>query len=424
MLLNMYKTAMGLSAPILALYLKSRASRGKEDPARAHERRGAPLMPRPSGMLVWCHAASVGESISLLSVVEKILSDYPHARVMVTTGSVTSAGVMASRLPTGAFHQYIPVDHPEWVEGFLNHWKPDVVLWSESELWPNMLSAIRDRAIPAVLLNARMSEKTYRRWLWVQPVIARILSVFDLCLAQNAAEARRLNRLGARMVRVSGNLKYAAVPLPVDRVALQQLSGAVGARPVVLWASTHKGEERIAAALHNRLKNPFPDLLTIIAPRHPVRGEEIANLVLAAGLSVALRSKGDAITPLTDIYLADTIGEMGLLYALCRNVVVGGTFADVGGHNPIEPAQAGCLVFFGPVQYNFITIMEDFRDARAVIEVASEQELEVKLLDALRAPGDYAAVSSAARELTLARASVLDEISGLLHPYLEKAVAA
>lgn len=415
MLLGLYKTAMNLSTPLLLSYLQKRTKRGKEDATRAHERRGNPTLPRPPAPFVWFHAASVGESLALLAVIDKMLNDYPAVSVMVTTGTVTSAKLMADRLPRRAFHQYVPVDHPQWTEKFLDHWHPDLVVWSESELWPNILFGIKSRRMPAVLLNARMSEETFCKWRFAKGMIAEMLSTFDLCLAQNEAEAQRLVKLGAKAVTVSTNLKYAAAPLPFDTEKLAAMEKETAGRDVVLFASTHAGEEEIALRVHAKLKEKHPRLLTIIVPRHPKRGEEITKL--ASGFAVSLRSKNEAVEK-CDVYIADTLGELGLFYRLCKTVIMGGTFADVGGHNPIEPAQFGCVIFAGPQTYNFITITEDFQKQNALVCVKDENDLAEKLQAALENPQGFAAMGKAAAVWANEKSHVVDDVAASLTPFM------
>ncbi|MDP2205715.1 MAG: 3-deoxy-D-manno-octulosonic acid transferase [Alphaproteobacteria bacterium] len=423
MLLGLYKIAMQASAPLLEAYLQKRSRAGKEDPARAHERRGRPQLPRPAAPLVWFHAASVGESLSLLALVTRVRRDYPLASVMVTTGTVTSAALMAQRLPEGAFHQYLPVDHPAWVAGFLDHWRPDAVFWAESELWPNMLSAAHARGIPAVLLNARMSQESFKRWRYARGAIKQVLGAFTLCLAQNKAEAERLRALGGGDVRVSANLKYAAASLPYDAAVLAEMRARRAQRPAILWASTHAGEETRAFALHQTFCATQPDFLTVIVPRHPARAGEIMAEAATLGISVARRSSGQDIPAGGGIYLADTMGELGLFYRLCPFVVMGGTFADIGGHNPIEPAQAGCTVFWGPVGYNFLTVLDDFRAAQALVEVADEKELVQKITAALQSPQEWQIYGVRAAAMTAEKATVLDGIMADIAPVLQSALA-
>lgn len=418
MLLAFYRLVFRGLGPLLGVYLKRRLRRGKEEEGRLPERRGEASRARGEAPLVWCHAASVGESLSLLSIVQKISELYPAFQILVTTGTVTSARLMRQRLPANALHQYMPLDHPAWVEKFLNHWRPGLVIWSESELWPNMLLGVKKRSIHGALLNARMSEKSFRRWSLAKGTAGEVLSVFNLCLAQNSAEAGRLSALGARDVRIAVPLKYAADPLPHDAEKLLALKKKCGTRKTILWASTHPGEEDIALDTHRKLVAFFPGFLTIIVPRHPERGTDIELLAQKRSLATTRRGNGGEIKEKTDIYIADTLGELGIFYRLCKNVVMGGSFADIGGHNPIEPARLGCLIFFGPSSHNFSSILEDFRAAGAVVEIADN--LTEKLKDALEQPERYAQVAENARRLAEEKAKAADSLIDTLGPFLEK----
>jgi len=420
MLVFAYKNLMKRSTPLLEAYLSYRMRKGREDPLRFPERRGRPSKERENAPLVWFHAASVGEAQSLLVLIQRMLDDYPNIQVMVTTGTVTSASLLAERLPSRAFHQYMPVDHPDWTENFLDHWRPDMVIWSESEFWPNMLMGIQERSIPAVLLNARISRKSFFLWHLARGAIGQMLGTFQLCLGQNQAEVVRLRRLGASDVRVSGNLKYAAVPLPCNEEKLEILKNIIGSRPLVLWASTHQGEEEIAFRVHKELGKSVPKLLTIIVPRHPQRGGMISGLAELEGLSVVCRSKGRLPQKTDDLYIADTLGELGLFYRLSRVCVLGGSFMPVGGHNPIEPAQLGCQIFYGPHIFSFISICEDFENLSAVLRVENEDVLVRNLVLALRDPEHFSAMSAAARDWTQRQAHIVDETSDLLAIFTNK----
>lgn len=288
----------------------------------------------------------------------------------------------------------------------------------ESEFWPNLLGAVKARGIPAALVNARMSQASFRRWKRIPRIAEKLLAVFHACLAQNAAEAERLRVLGAKDVIVSGNLKYAAAPLPDDEAARGLLQKTAAGRPMVLWASTHAGEEDMAGRVHARLRETAPDVLTVIVPRHPARGADIAQKLSSAGLKVAARSTGALPENDTDIYLADTLGELGLFYRLCPTVVMGGTFADVGGHNPIEPAQLGAVIYCGPELYNFLSIRDDFRAAEAMIEVADETALASALAARLENPAASDAIGANASAWTSRQYAVLDRVYDALAPVL------
>ncbi len=420
MILSLYRTLLWPAAPVLRHVLARRLARGKEDAARLGERMGRPSLPRPQGAVVWLHAASVGESLSLLSLIEALREQRPDLALVLTTGTVTSARLMAARLPAGVIHQYMPVDHPRWVASFLDHWRPDAVLWSESEFWPAILDEVRRRGIPAALVNARMSVRSYTRWCRVRGFAKKVLSVFTVCLAQTAREAGQLRDLGARSVDVVGNLKYAARPLPDQAEARVALEEATRGRPLLLWASTHPGEDEIAAATHVALACAVPGLLTVIVPRHPARGDAIAADIALRGLRVAQRSQGALPVAATDVYVADTLGELGVFYRLCPTVVMGGTFADIGGHNPIEPAQLGAVVVCGPELYNFSAIRDDFAAAKAMIEVKDPWSMVPILRDRLQNPAQYDAIQQAALALTGQQAHVLDRIIAALADVLPR----
>ncbi|MCZ6861399.1 MAG: 3-deoxy-D-manno-octulosonic acid transferase, partial [Alphaproteobacteria bacterium] len=336
MIYRLYIAVTNLAGPVFRLVLAIRRARGKEDRQRIGERFGRPGHDRPEGALIWVHGASVGESLSILPLIERLIADRPDLNVVVTTGTVTSAILMSRRLPNGAFHQFVPIDRRAEVRRFLGHWRPDLALWLESELWPILLTEISARGTPIVLLNARMSRRSFARWRrW--PGFARfVLTRFALCLAQSEADAERLAGLGAPSPACPGNLKFASPPLPADEQTLSRLRAEVSNRPVWLAGSTHPGEEEIIADAHKRLGERFDDLLTIIVPRHPGRGPEIARELAMGGLETALRSSGDAIALGTAIYVADTMGELGLFYRLAEVVFIGGSLVPHGGQNPIE----------------------------------------------------------------------------------------
>lgn len=418
--MGLYRILTDLTAPLIALYLRVRRARGREDALRFSERLGHASAPRPKGYLVWCHAASVGEAMSVLALIRAIRETQPRWSVLLTTGTVTSANLVRSRLPHGVIHQYVPVDRWPYVTRFLDHWKPDMGLWVESELWPNMLAALKERKVPAALLNGRMSEKSYRRWRLIPGGARRMLEVFDLGLAQTGSEANRFAALGLKDVRAIGNLKFAADPLPCDDAALARLKEQIATRPVWLMASTHEGEEEIALRAHKKLALHRPDLLTIIAPRHPARAATILELVAKENLSVAARSLGQDVTANTSIYLADTMGEMGTFYRLCPLVCLAGSFTW-GGHNPIEPAQLGCTILFGPRMDNFLVMADDILAHGAARQLADEDELSETLAFMMENTQESDRLAAAARNWAQAKQNVLAETLQLLAPLFKRA---
>ncbi len=371
--LKLYRGLSRAAEPVASLALKRRLRAGKEDPDRVGERQGLAGRERPEGELLWVHGASVGESLSVIPLVRRLQDARPGCSFLVTTGTVTSARLMAERLPERAFHQYVPLDHPDFVARFLDHWRPDGAIFVESEFWPNLILAARERLRWMALVNGRISPRSFEDWKRQPNAIKYILSSFDVIIAQDRQNAERLAALSAKDVATLGNLKNAAPPLPADADEFIALRDAVGARPVWLAASTHPGEEETVIAAHDLLRADFPDLLTIIAPRHPQRGGDVA--ALAQGRALARRSAGETITPHTAVYIADTLGELGLFYRLGEIAFVGGALTPKGGHNPLEPARLGSAILHGPHIFNFTETYADIRAVGGAALVRNEREL-------------------------------------------------
>ncbi|MGL4634980.1 MAG: 3-deoxy-D-manno-octulosonic acid transferase [Beijerinckiaceae bacterium] len=368
-----YGGVSSLLYPAVRPLLNSRRKKGKEDAVRLPERKGIASLPRPEGVLIWLHGASVGEVISLLPIAEHFTSKGVH--VMVTSGTVTSAEVAARRLPKGAFHQFVPLDLPAYVKRFLDHWKPDIGVFAESELWPNLVHAAQKSGTHLVIVNGRMSERSFNRWKRLPSFITSMLSRFELVLAQTEADGDRLRLLGAPRVQTIGNLKYDVTPPPADAAKLAALSAATKGRPVFVAASTHPGEEEQVAEAHRIAKAAVPGLLTVLIPRHPGRGAEVAELVFKTGLSVARRSEGALPDIHTDIYVADTIGELGLFYRLSSLSYLGGSLVMRGGQNPIEPAKLGNGILYGPNVHNFTEVFEALATAKGAFMVQDADAL-------------------------------------------------
>lgn len=390
----LYRGLTGALAPAVPALLHSRVRRGKEDPRRLAERHGVSSLPRPSGTLIWIHAASVGESMAAVTLVLRLL-EKPARSVLVTTGTVTSAELMGQRLPPRAFHQYVPVDVIGSVTRFLDHWRPDLALFVESELWPNLLLETRRRNISLALVNARLSPRSFAGWQRLPGFARRVFSVFDVCLAQDEAVAHRLTGLGARNVRVGGNLKADAPPLPADESVLASLRAAIGARPVFLAASTHAGEDD--AVLDSARAVKQFEALTIIVPRHPERGPDIEALAQMRGFSCLRRHNAALPTSETDVYVADTVGELGLFYRLARAAFLGGSLIPHGGQNPLESARLSVPVIAGPHTANFEDIYRLLFDAQGCGRIGSAGQLSQTARDFLRDPAEARRIGELAR---------------------------
>jgi 3-deoxy-D-manno-octulosonic-acid transferase len=414
----LYRGATAAAAPLIRLLLARRLRAGKEDPARCAERFGQATRARPPGPLVWVHAASVGESLSVLALIERLAAKRSDMALLITTGTVTSARLMEQRLPPRAVHQYVPVDRLSWVRRFLDHWRPGLALWVESEFWPNLLGELADRHIPLVLVNARVSARSYAGWRRLPGTIRQLLDHFDVCLAQSEADRDKLLALGARRVRLPGNLKFAAAPLPADETALATLRASLGTRRRWLAASTHPGEEAIIAEAHRRLRSRFPDLLTLIVPRHPARGPEIARALAESGLTVTLRSRGEAPDG-AEIHVADTVGELGLFYRLAPIAFMGGSLVAHGGQNLLEPAKLGCAVLHGPDMANFAAIVEEML-AEDATEIAGDAESIAAAVGRMLADdGLRARRAAAAAAIARRKDDILDAVMDELAPYLD-----
>ncbi|KDP94792.1 3-deoxy-D-manno-octulosonic acid transferase [Brevundimonas sp. EAKA] len=408
--------------PLAPRLLDARAHRGKEDPARVDERLGFTRAERPAGDLVWLHGVSMGETLSLLPLVERFVKTRPDLTVLVTSGTVTSARILAERLPKGAIHQYAPVDGPGVVARFLDHWRPSLAIFVESELWPNMLLEAHRRGVKLALVSARITEKTVEGWARF-PASARALTgVFDLVLPQDQASGERLERLGARIDGLV-NLKLAGDALPLDAAAFSRLSAAIGDRPVVVAASTHEGEE---IAIVRALDKLADRACLILAPRHPERGPHIATALQREGVAFAMRSRGETIGRDTDVYLADTLNEMGLFLRLADVVVMGGSFAPalglpaVGGHNPLEPARLARPTITGPDASNWATVTSALAQAGGLVLVQAPWDLPGAVEPLLADPAAAKAMGERARRAAAEAGGGLDRLWAFLSPLTPK----
>ncbi|WP_375458755.1 3-deoxy-D-manno-octulosonic acid transferase [uncultured Enterovirga sp.] len=380
-----YRAATILLSPLAPALLRWRAGKGKEDPDRLGERRARPGRARPPGNLVWAHGASIGETQALLPVVEALVGR--GLKVLVTSGTRTSAEILARRLPPGARHQYLPLDVPHLVARFLAHWQPCLAVFAESEIWPNTILELDRRHVPLVLVNGRVSVRSFDGWRRAPSVAASLFGRFALCMAQSRADAERLSALGAPHTEVAGNLKFDIAPLPADPGAVESLAGLLAGRPIWMAASTHPGEEEAVIWAHLQMRQRRPNLLTLLAPRHPARGDEIADYAASAGLSVTRRSEGGRPDEAGDLHIVDTVGDLGLFYRLAPLVFMGGSLVPHGGQNPIEPARLGAAILHGPHVANFSDVYAALDRSGGALAVADDDALAAAAEDLLRQPG-------------------------------------
>ena len=426
----LYRLLTFLAAPLLRASLARRAAKGREDPARLRERFGRASLKRPDGPLIWLHAASVGETNSILPLIDDILASRPAQRILLTTGTLTSAQLVAKRQSARSdwrgrlLHQFAPLDRTAWITAFLDHWRPDAGFWAESELWPNTIAACRRRGVPLIMVNGRLSAKSFAGWQRFGAAARHLLGSFALLMAQDETTADRLQALGLEDIKVPGNLKLDAPPLPAEATALAALTEALGTRPRWLAASTHPGEEAQIGEAHRLLQPAHAGLLTLIVPRHPDRGDGLAAELRAAGFAVAQRSRGEQPDAATDLYLMDTLGELGLAYRLCDKVLMGGTLVPHGGQNPIEAARLDCALLHGPHVANFQEIFDALAAQQAAAEVADAATLAAQLGALLQMPAETERLAAAAKTYAAAMTGTRARVLELMRPWLADPQAA
>lgn len=407
--LRLYRGLSKVATPFAGLLIRRRLSRGKEDPERVQERRGIATVERPRGPLIWIHGASVGEVLAAAELIEKLRAF--GIRILLTSGTLTAASMVKRRFPPDVIHQYIPFDTPRFVDSFFDHWQPGLALFIESDLWPNLISSASDQRIPMVVINGRMSPRSFPRWMRFRGTIGALLDCFDLCLTQSDLDADRYAALGSPNVATTGNLKLDVNPPPADGRKLERLRAATQRRMIFVAASTHAGEEEVVLDAYRRLVGHFPALLAVIVPRHPARGPAIAQSIAATGVNVTLRSREELPSGNTEIYVADTMGELGLFYRLAPIAFMGGSLVDHGGQNPIEAIKLGAAVLHGPNTYNFAEIYDTLDKAGGALRTESDEHF-VKSL------GYLLANPVARQRTTLAAEQVVERLGGALEKTL------
>lgn len=415
--LTFYRLAGAAAYPLIGPYVAWRAAKGKEDPARRRERYGFASRPRPAGPLVWVHAASVGETLAVIPLIERFAAEGMH--IVLTTGTTTSARMADERLGHRVIHQYVPLDLKPAVSRFLAHWSPDLAVFAESELWPMTILELGARRVPQVLVNARLSDRSFASWRkrpWLAEALFENLS---LVVAQSAADGERFSELGARPVHVSGNLKTDTPPPPADERALAALIDQIAGRPTWAAVSTHDGEELAAAEVHRVLAGRHRGLLTIIVPRHPDRAGALETQIRALGLDVARRSRHDPITAETDILIGDTIGDMGLYLRLTEIAFVGRSLTAEGGQNPLEPAMLSTAVLSGHGVHNFREAYDQLVRGGGARFVKDRDMLAGAVNYLLKNPETRRAMAAAGLKTVSTLRGSLDKTMRALEPFIQ-----
>lgn len=413
-LFHLYKGATALALPFLARQTINKLRRAGVSVDRAHERLGHATAQRRFGPLIWLHGASVGEAKSVLPLMARITADHPDARLLLTSGTATSAQAVASRLPPGAVHQFSPLDGTGPLQRFLRHWRPDLCVLVESELWPNLLDQCARGSIPIALLNARLSDKSAQGWARFPGTAAYVLRGIRMAHCQDARTRDNLRRLGLDHARHGANLKSLLGRPMVTATQLDEVHKDLAGRPIWAAASTHEGEEDAVIAAHKSLLVNHPDLCLILIPRHPERGNDVAALIANAGLTVAQRSTGGTLADGAQVYLADTMGETDLWYGACPIVFLGGSFAKVGGHTPFEPAAAHTAILHGPHYANFAEAYASFQLKDASVQVENSGHLADAVHTLLTHPSRAAQLAANAKPLVQDGDKALGEIAGQL----------
>ena len=411
-----YRMVGLIAYPFMGPFLRFRATRGKEDRKRRYERYGYPSADKPAGPIIWFHAASVGESMAVIPLIEHV--NALGINTIMTTGTVTSAQVVRNRLPRSSFHQYVPLDLKPALKRFLDHWQPDLAIFTESEIWPMTILELAQRNVPRILVNARMSDRSFKRWKNASGLAEALFDNFSHVIAQSDVDAERFRRLGAPAVDVSGNLKVDTDALPYNDLEFQQIRRRIDGRPCWVACSTHEGEEEAVGKIHTHMKKHLPNLLTIIVPRHPDRAPGITAMLEENGLRVARRSQNSAISAQTDVYMGDTIGEMGLYLNLAQVAFVGKSLKASGGQNPLEPAMTGTPIVSGQAVHNFRDAYNNLLEAGGVRLVSDEKMLAANVEYLLRNPDERTRMANAAAGALQKMQGSLQRTNHILDSYL------
>lgn len=409
-----YLALRPLLQPLMRRLVKRRVRIGKDDPARSVEKLGIATQPRPDGRLVWVHAVGLGEVLALRPLLAQMQAEAPDISFLITSTARSSAKVLDANLPPRSQHQFLPLDGPDFMRKFLDHWRPDLSIWSEQDLWPGAIEDTYRRGIPLAYINARMNAASTKRRAKLAGLHADMLNRFAFVAAQNGETQSNLRALGAHDPQRFKSLKPAAAPLDVDTKALAHFQSLTTARKIWVAASTHAADEEVVIAAQKILATQDPTRLLILVPRVPDRAPQIATALRQANLSFAQRSTGQDPAPQTSVLLADSFGELGLWYRLSQIAFVGASFAEVGGHNPWEPACLGLPVLYGPNVQNFANDYTELTEAGVAQPISLHPDATQNLADAVTDGARAETQTKAAQLISEARAAIAPLATALL----------
>tara|TARA_B110000438_G_scaffold290122_1_gene325485 strand:+ start:3110 stop:4375 length:1266 start_codon:yes stop_codon:yes gene_type:complete len=382
-----YRVLAYLFFPFSPIYLYYRKFRKKEDLIRYREKLSQINRPRGNGFLIWIHVASVGEAMSVLSLIDNCIKEKKINKILLTSITLSSGKILEKKFRNDekVIHQFLPLDIPVLTNKFLNHWKPNLSVFIDSEIWPTLILQTNKKKIPLILLNARITRKTFERWNLVKKFAKKIFEKFDLCIASNKESENFLKILGAKNIKNYGNLKFSISKNSSGQKLDSNLLSKIKERKIWCAVSTHDPEEKICATVHLEIKKKFDNILTIIIPRHIDRVKKINEELLNLNLKVVLSSKFNQVDDKTDVLLINSYGETLKFLDIAKYAFVGKSLiqslAMDGGQNPIEPARLGCKILHGPNVSNFTEIYDNFKMLGIAKEIKSSDELCLSLIE-------------------------------------------
>ncbi|WP_341791889.1 lipid IV(A) 3-deoxy-D-manno-octulosonic acid transferase [Rickettsia endosymbiont of Gonocerus acuteangulatus] len=384
-MMRLYYFLSFLLLPIYFVIIFIRLLIGKEDIKRVKERFAIGKHRQDNGFLIWIHAASVGESMIALNLVDNISKHFPEVRFLVTSWTQSSAKILSSKLPKIATHQLLPIDNIIFTKIFLNNWKPDLGIFIESELWPGTINEAAKHC-KLLLVNARMSDKSFESWKKRKGFFQLIVTNFSEVIVQSERDLQKFNELGISNTTNLGNIKFANEKLPVNQEELVKLSEHLKNKQIILFASTHPEDEEIILPIIKNLKKQVTNCYIILIPRHPERVKSILDNCIAQDLSATAKSQNDLPVLTDDLYIVDRFGEMGLFFSISSISFIGGSFKQ-GGHNILEAAHFSNCIIFGPDMSKNTDIAKHVLENKAAIQIKSGKEL-LNTLEYLLAPSN------------------------------------